>query len=238
MTIAFDAAASSGSLAQADVSYTHTPSGTPAGIIVFGLCSLNADFATNAATYGGSAMTHLATITGSGGSQKNDMEIHAWLLGSSVPTGAQTVAITRTGTGYCRGVSVSVTAATDVELNTAGGAGYVTGESSGTTTPFTAGTLALGSVESLCAEMFLTGDSATWTAPTNWTEYYQVGQFSRTHAIAVRDVTTSDVTDAGVGFGGGTEEVVGLVVAIAEAGGGAAAHPIRRALYGPFRGPF
>jgi hypothetical protein len=120
MAVAFDAASEShtgttGSQSEASFSWTHTPSGTPKGVLVFTITSDLTGDIISAVTYGGTSMT---AVTGGlatdaaveGGHTK------AWFLGSSVPTGAQTVQVTRTNnTDVAYAVAITVTASADTE---------------------------------------------------------------------------------------------------------------------------
>jgi len=111
LAVAHDAVSESADASSvSSYSWTHTPSGTPTGILVYTFCNGSADIE-SAVTYGGESMT---AVTG-GFAQDTageDGYCKAWFLGggSTIPTGAQTVEVTRTNnadTTY--GVAVSVT---------------------------------------------------------------------------------------------------------------------------------
>jgi hypothetical protein len=116
MAVAFDAGSNSGAVTSTtDPSWTHTPVGTPAGVVVF----VNQANATNVTidgvTYGGSALSLVA------GSRATDTTgepgyVEAWFLGSSVPTGAQTVTVSTTNAGIKTCTAVTVTASGDTEV--------------------------------------------------------------------------------------------------------------------------
>lgn len=95
--------------------YTHTPTGTPRGVVVMLVQSNGAD-RISGVTYGGTSMTE---VTGSpnpnvGGEVSNT---YMYFLGSSVPTGAQTVSVTNDSTGTTWSVvSITVTADDDTEI--------------------------------------------------------------------------------------------------------------------------
>src|SRR5688572_13669586 len=114
MAIAFDAA-SNVAAGNGTLSWTHTPVGTPKGVLVL-IASASLTDQVAAATYGGTAMTELAdspllqTVGDEGGS------VYGYFLGSSVPTGAQTVEVTVTGAASKRAVAVTVTAAGDTAV--------------------------------------------------------------------------------------------------------------------------
>jgi len=100
MAVAHDAFSESHTdpnISQSEVSFswTHTPSGTPKGVLVFTFVLLyGTDYATSV-TYGGSSMT--AVVGGSAVDSATEPGVcTAWFLGSSVPAGAQTVVVNRT----------------------------------------------------------------------------------------------------------------------------------------------
>ena len=77
-------------------SWTHTPSGTPKGVLVWVTAGTGqmtaADNAITGATYGGVAMTKVAEVHLSGASEPGSCWLFELLAG--IPTGAQTVAFT------------------------------------------------------------------------------------------------------------------------------------------------
>ncbi len=120
MAVAYDAASESHSGTTGDTnstgfSWTHTPVGTPKGVVVFVRCNASPDPVT-AVTYGGVAMakpagTFAEDTAGEPGT------IQAWFLGSGIPTGAQTVAVTRTNNAInVYAMAITVTALTDTEV--------------------------------------------------------------------------------------------------------------------------
>lgn len=120
MAVAWDSQSEShtgttGSVSEGSFSWTHTPSGTPAGILVFTFTNFSTDII-SAVDYGGVAMTAVSggyavdTATEPGNCK-------AWYLGSSIPIGAQTITVTRTNdasTAY--GACHAVTAGGDTEV--------------------------------------------------------------------------------------------------------------------------
>jgi hypothetical protein len=119
MTVAFDAVTTA-SAAASNPSFTHTPVGTPRAVIAFVYGNASATFGASDVTYGGVTMTQVASITGSGdgGGYPDTLNLHWYLyfLGSSIPTGAQTAAGTRTGTGYAKLICITLTGADDTEV--------------------------------------------------------------------------------------------------------------------------
>lgn len=126
MAVAFDAASEShagttGSVSVASFNWTHTPVGTPKGVLVYTFVGpgSSSDLAT-AVDYGG---TNVPAVSGGRAvdTAGEPGDCKAWFLGSSVPTGAQTVTVTRTNnaaTVYA--IAFTVTAAGDTEVYTAG----------------------------------------------------------------------------------------------------------------------
>ena len=108
MAVAWDSQSEShtgttGSVSEGSFSWTHTPSGTPAGILVFTFTNFSIDII--------SGVTY-ATEPG---------DCKAWYLGSSIPTGAQTVTVTRTNnTTVAYAACHAVTASTNTEVYTPG----------------------------------------------------------------------------------------------------------------------
>lgn len=96
-------------------SFTHTPTGTPRGVLVLIAENTTGTDDVTAVTYGGVAMARttngfIADTVGEPGSA------YAYFLGAGIPTGAQTVAITNTGgldkTAWC----ITVTANADTRV--------------------------------------------------------------------------------------------------------------------------
>lgn len=132
MAIAFDASSEShtgttGSTSQASFSWTHTPVGTPKGVLVFTftvaeLDILDGDNATSV-TYGG---VNLTAVTGGRAEyiqtqSSNEGDCKAWFLGSSVPTGSQTVVVNRTNNSLkMYAVAITVTSSQNSATHDAG----------------------------------------------------------------------------------------------------------------------
>src|SRR5574342_58248 len=93
MAVALDAT-STKTLTTGSSTWTHTPSGTPKGVLV--VIVTNEIIASGSMTYGGVNMTHVSESPArSVGSE--DGSVHIFFLGSNVPTGAQTVSFTAPG---------------------------------------------------------------------------------------------------------------------------------------------
>jgi len=100
MAVAFDAVSEShtgttASASEASFSWTHSPVGTPRGVVVFVfIIAADADYVTSV-TYGGTAMTENPTFAFDSADEPG--RTYAFSLGSSVPTGNQTVVV---GAGF------------------------------------------------------------------------------------------------------------------------------------------
>src|SRR3990167_3486070 len=115
MTVAFDAAVEFQDSTPADpMEWTHTPVGTPRGVVV--LINQRASIADTVVgvTYGGVAMTRVQFAAGSGPEAVSNF---CYFLGASIPTGAQTVSVDLTGTTTdYHSESITVTADGDTEV--------------------------------------------------------------------------------------------------------------------------
>jgi hypothetical protein len=121
MAVALDAT-SAGAGGTGNFNWTHTPVGTPKGVWVVIPQDTGQTDEVTAVTYGGVAMERV--IAGSptnpifrDGVGGDDGGIYEYFLGSGIPTGAQTVAVTVNGTGSLkRGRAGTVTAAANTEV--------------------------------------------------------------------------------------------------------------------------
>ena len=214
MAVAHDASseshASGQSLSEASFSWTHTPAGTPRGVLVFTYCRAN-DFVDRAlsVTYGGVSLTAVSggRATDTAG---EPADCKAWFLGSGIPTGAQSVVVNRTNDAtamlaHC----VTVTAASDT----------------GTGTPVLVqedGTVAEQSVDdgspgtnSVRYAGFYYGSALALTAGANSTAL-QASAFSSSGANLARE-TTAGQGSRSVGFSNGTtDDRAGVHLAVKE----------------------
>lgn len=218
MAIAFDAV-SNVAAGTGNLSWTHTPVGTPRGVLVLvvqnALTTPAEDVGT--VTYGGTSMTEVALspvekYTGEGG------VVHGFFLGASIPTGAQTVAVNIGGGGgeSRRAVAITLTASQDTSIVDTSALTQDTGANPSVT-------LSLGGVSSFCAIAFHSGQGAVTgiTPLTGWTSRLehdfgaQVGGWYTYDTIGTADVTA--------GYTATTEDAVLLAVAVREnAAGGSA----------------
>ena len=106
MAIAFDAIASKASTNDS-TTWTHTPAGTPAGILVFIHQRADQTDVVTAVTYGGIPLARVTRV-GNAGAYAASSE-YAYFLGSGVPAGAQTVSVTHSSAKDCAYESISYT---------------------------------------------------------------------------------------------------------------------------------
>lgn len=122
MAVAHDALSEShtgttGSASEASFSWTHTPTGTPAGALVFVITNADADDITSV-TYGGTTMTQVSEAIDSAGEPGRCTAFH---LGASIPTGAQTVVVNRVNNADVMwAAAMTQTAGADTEVYTPG----------------------------------------------------------------------------------------------------------------------
>jgi hypothetical protein len=200
-----------------DVSFTHTPVGTPRGVLLIvtfaGAFTGTDDQITSTPTYGGVNMTE---VTGSmlAFSGTEDKQVHVFHLGASIPTGAQTVAFT-VATIQAITTCITYTAAADTEV-------VDTTTLNQTNSGAVTGTLSLGGRSCAVAQGMVSGEALEADAAvlTDWTRRRTTDHGSIVSHVATYDIVgTSDVT-----FGithTNTVHALVLGVAIAEVAGGA-----------------
>jgi hypothetical protein len=204
-----DAFSDSGALAS-DPSWTHTPVGTPRGVVVEVMQFGTAE--TVSCTYGGVAMEAQTPVDGDALTEPH--MIYPFFLGSSVPTGAQTVAVTASGaTANKRAVAYTVTAAADTVVDDQDI--VVNGSLDEPSVGLTATATAVG-YAALCSGL---GSAANVTAGTGFTKDLGGGLSASsantehgTSAFSAGAVTFAFVTS-------GADEVVMHAVLITESGG-------------------
>jgi hypothetical protein len=119
--VAHDAASEShtgttGSASQASFSWTHTPTGTPRGVLVYVFTNGTATQTVTGVTYGGVAMTAVAggAATDTAGEPG---QVDTYFLGSGIPTGAQSIVVSRTNNATVMyATAATQTAATTTEV--------------------------------------------------------------------------------------------------------------------------
>lgn len=104
-----------GNTSAASFTWTHTPVGTPRGVLVY-VYTISATKTVTGVTYGGVAMTEVAG--GAAVDTANEPgRIDTFFLGSGIPTGAKAIVVSRTNNATIMYASaVTQTAATDTEI--------------------------------------------------------------------------------------------------------------------------
>lgn len=211
MAIAFDAASVDGGVGTGDRSWTHTPVGTPKGVLVLVAVSTQADEITTC-TYGGvdvpqvalSPVLHNESLGENGG-------VHAFYLGTGIPTGAQTVLVSTSGTSQSkRAGCITYTASSDTEV-------VDTSSTQGPATANPSVTLSLASRSCACALVWYSGQGAvTGVTPlTNWTTRHEQDWGADTGGWYTYDIVgTTDVT---AGYTAGSDNYALLGIAASEA---------------------
>lgn len=206
MAIAYDA--KSTKAGSSTLTWTHTPAGTPKGVVVFVTAGL-AQSTISGVTYGGVTMDELA-----GSPMIHGIEtgvIHAYFLGANIPTGAQTVVATSIVSTIKGAICITLTATagtTTVQaINTNIDSNSVENPSA---------TFSIGGVTCFVVESGWSGqDAIAGVAPNSgWTSQleYDLGT-SVGLTYSYNTVYSDDVT---IGWTQAAEDAMCLAVAIAE----------------------
>lgn len=221
MTVAFDAFSSPSAEGQ-DPSWTHTPVGTPRGVVVFVLANDSTTDTITSVTYGGQALTRVDDVFGS--NAQVNASGYIYFLGEGIPTGAQTVTVDTSGLSTAHAGCFTVTAAENVLCTLATGVhdfgGYTSGE-------LATGPLALGANDNFlaAAAIILGRDASQVDANTGWTirdeENVTLGGSSGGSSVfeyANRSsLATGNFTTPGPFTFGGTQSCIMLAAALREA---------------------
>ena len=114
MAVARDAFTDNSPASTNPLTLSHTPAGTPRGVVVI-VCQDSGTADALTATYGGVSMTLVRTVDGTANAEPG--VVYIFFLGSSVPTGTQTVSVS--GNTTSKNISCwTVTAAADTEVET------------------------------------------------------------------------------------------------------------------------
>lgn len=204
-----------GSVSEASFSWSHTPVGTPAGVVVF-VTTLDA-FTDNssAVSYGAGSLT---AVTGGAAllDAAEDSHVKAYFLGSGLATGAQTVAVTRTNNArILYATACTVTAGGNTEVHEAG---IVLVQANGTITEqsVTDGSPGTNSVR---FSHLTSGSNAVTSAGANSTTRQSIDVGAVTSGVVSE--TTAGQGARSIGWaGGGATDNVAVHLAIKQAAGG------------------
>jgi hypothetical protein len=199
------------------ITCAHTPTGTPRAVLIYIFQNEAVDQVVSC-DYGGDAMTE---VTGSPNEKvaAEAMILHSFFLGTSIPTGAQTVTCDVSNTIAKRIVVITLTAAADTEIVDQD----VTINSDSVANPSV--TLSLSSRTSFAAIGFGAGgvDTSTITPLTNWTGAAPAGT-EVDNGASQFGVYTYDVigsTDVTAGWTQAADDAIAIAVAISESGAAA-----------------
>lgn len=208
MAVAFDAATEPATFTTTTpYTFSHTPTGTPAGILLeIDHGDVATDLIDGAVTYGGVAMVRVGhavdTATKPGG-------VYNYFLGEGIPSGTQTVSISHTGSADVKHCTVaSVTAAADTEIGSAGAINE--NASNPRLTMFKAGVGGMA-FSTLYSGSNSIGDQ-TPVAGTTPVSDHDFGNFT---SHFDRETTTS-ATDFVIGYGGAGTDTAFVAVTIQE----------------------
>jgi len=227
MAIAYDAISSLAATARV-FTWTHTPVGTPKGVLVWVFRRVSTN-QVSSVTYGGVTMTD---VPGSPNLKINALAaaVHCFFLGSGIPTGPQTVVVTCT-TSITRIVSCVTVTSGDNILTTIVNSTNVAIKSDAVANP--SSTLTLGGLTCFVLEGFLSGHTATtsMTPFAGWTDLGVPPSLGGTAAIYKYDtVGSSDVT---IGWTQTTEDATCIGVSLSD--GLTSDRPIWRTLLNQLR---
>lgn len=204
MTIAFDAYTASGAPG-VNPSWSHVPSGTPRAAVVAMLYTQSDSIGW---TYGGNAMTLVASFDNSVGGETAFLRLGIWLL-DDCPSGTQTVAMTG-GTSQVKvGGSYTLTADTEIEFITSDDV-----ESLSVANPSM--TLSLGGRTCWCHNVFVSGQDAVSgiTPLTNWTADRETDVGDQ--VIGLYRFDTIQASDVSAGWTQSADDACGLSAAFAQ----------------------
>ena len=208
MAVAFDNYASS-TAGTGDISFDIVPVGTVRGLIVFVITNVEGDEITSV-TADGAAMTEV-TDSPALNTTGEDGGTHCFFLGSSIPTGTLTIAVTTSGTATTKiAGAITLTAGADTEV-----VDTASVISNADDNPAT--TLALGGATCFCAIGAWSGIGTGTTPFTDWTEKLDHDFGNQTGTIKTYDIVgTTDVT---AGYTAGSDDVAMIAIAVKESAG-------------------
>lgn len=215
MAVAFDAS-SEVAETTGDPSWTHTPVGTPKGVLVYiGQRGVNTDQVTTV-TYGGVAMTRLEKVDDNAGEL---LTAYLYFLGSSIPTGAQTILVDQTGGAAKKCMAISVTASGDTAVEDSN---VASGDAANPSVALTTG----ASQETWASGFLVSGHNAT-SGVTAGSGFTMVLQSDTGNQVFNLERITANDAGGGVtvDFTAAIEDVAMVAVAVKEAGGGGAPSP-------------
>jgi hypothetical protein len=198
--------------------WTHTPAGTPRGIVVLLAHTTSSSDIVLAVTYGGVAMTRVRTdadVVGEVG------RTYIYFLGSALPVGVQTISVDRTeATSPMWGAGATLTASADLEVIDHDGLAADQADPQVT--------LQFGGRGAISFSVVCSGHNAP-SALTDLASHSRIHDidFGTLAGVASR-LTTAQTTDDTIGYTATSEDVALSAVAIAEIVGAGATAKRRR----------
>jgi hypothetical protein len=217
MAVAHDAASLShanttGSVSQASFAWTHTPVGTPAGVLVFTFSTTSANETATAVTYGSATLSAVSSGAAADTSTETG-RCTAWFVGTgTIPTGAQTVTVTRTNnTVVMYAIAVTVTATGTTETGTP-----VLAQENAAVAELSTDDGSLSGTNSLrYSGLYYGGVATANNAGANSTLLYEQDQSTLRCISAVRE-TTAGTGARSVGFSNSSDDRAQVALAIRE----------------------
>ena len=217
MAVAFDAFTAS-TAGIGNLTITHSPVGTPRAAIVFVVQNANANDRVSGVTYGTDAMTEMTGSPLAKGTGQTSV-IYGYFLGTSIPTGDQTVTVTVTAGATKQAGVITLTAGADTTIQDVD----ATITSDSLENPSV--TLSAGGNTVFAAIGFHSGipDPANITPLTNWTARLEEDFGSATGGWYTFDtIGASDVT---AGWTQGADDAQMIAVAVTEVAAPSTTHP-------------
>lgn len=203
MTVAFDATSGSAALVNTatTATWTHTPVGTPAAVCVLIPQDGSAD-QVSGVTYGGVALTR---VRRDARTTTEACSSYIYFLGATIPTGAQTVGVTSTGTAAKWPQVITWTAADDCAVTSQAGAdaGIIANPSVTLTPPRQAG----------CAYVNASGLNAPVSTPESGTTQAAARDLGTTSGHIGYKTTGGTTT---IGWTSSSDDVCHSAIAITE----------------------
>jgi hypothetical protein len=209
MAVAFDAfsevAAGTGTL-----SWTHTPSAAPQGVIVFVVENGTTSDGVTTVTYGGVGLTEVSGSPNILSSGETGV-VHCFFLGSSVPnSGAQTVTVNISGSVTRRAAAITLTGSVDLEVVDSDGTINSTATSNPSITLSTSGRTSFGAIA------FQSGRPSIGNIIplANWTDRLEHDFGAQVAGWYTFDtIGSSDIT---AGWTQGNDDAVAVAIAVTE----------------------
>lgn len=206
MSIGYDASSESNTGSSTDknstgFSWTHTPVGTPRGVAVFVMNTTATTATTTGVTYGSTSLIAVSNRATTPAGSLEPGAVTGFFLGNNVPTGAQTVTVSRlNNSDELYAVAVTFTAATDTKWSDIYTASSASGTLSEITVPQNGESLSSIYVAGIHSGLPKTGSNAaspganTISSGTtsSWAQLSEFGQSGMAGVIRENSATTGN----------------------------------------------